>query len=87
MTRRNKMKGIMLSSGTAYVTDGYTTLRVRPSGEVEISSTSYFVLEHDLSTESPSDWSYMLEGEIEALPCIENIRAELSRIRKILKLD
>ena len=81
------MNGIKLSNGTVYVTDGYTTLRVRPSGEVEISPILYFVLEHDLSTESPYSWSYMLEREIESLPCIENIRTEFSRVRKILKLD
>ena len=61
------MKGIRLSHGTVFVTDGLTTIRLLPSGECGASPIAYEVLEWDLRTEPPESWEYLTESDIRAL--------------------
>ena len=69
------MRGIRLSNGVMFVTDGISTVRIRKNGEVGFSPISYFVLEHDLCSEPSSSWEYMTEGEIKALPEWDEVSA------------
>ena len=80
------MKGIRLSHGAVFVTDGRLTVRLLPSGACGISPVSYNVLEWDLRTESPDSWEYLSEAEIRALPDggAEKILAAFDNARRIL---
>ena len=62
------MKGIKLSHGVLFVTDGIFTVRYLPSGECGASPIAYNVLEWDLRTESPDSWDYVGESELRYLP-------------------
>ena len=62
------MKGIRLSHGAIFVTDGTHTVRLLPSGKCTVSPISYATLEWDLRTEPPESWDYVLEGELRSLP-------------------
>ena len=62
------MKGIRLSHGVIFVTDGLVTVRLLPSGECGVSPISYNVLEWDLRTESPDKWEYITDADIRSLP-------------------
>ena len=62
------MKGIRLSHGAVFVTDGLWTVRLLPSGKCTPSPISYAILEHDMASEPPSRWEYIGEGEILSLP-------------------
>ena len=62
------MKGIRLSYGTVFVSDGLFTVRLLPTGECEPSHVLLPSLEWELRTEPPHTWDYMTEAEIRALP-------------------
>lgn len=81
------MKGIRLSHGTIFVTDGIVTVRLLTSGECGASPISYAVLEHDLSTEPPSSREYISEGEIRALSNGDGdrIAAAIKRMHDLMK--
>lgn len=80
------MKGIRLSHGTVFATDGLTTARLLKSGECGVSPISYEVLEWDLRTEPPESWEYIFEAELRELPDggYEKIAAVFERVRKTL---
>ena len=82
------MKGIILSSGAIFVTDGLITVRLCANGECGVSPISYSVLEWDLRMEDPNKWDYLTEGEIMNLPngAAEKILAEISKARSVLGL-
>ena len=81
------LRGIRLSHGAVFVTDGTFTVRLLPSGECGPSPISYMVLEHDLAFEPPSTWEYLTEGDILALPNGggEQILAAIEGSQDILK--
>lgn len=79
------MKGIKLSSGATFITDGFITVRVLKSGEVGVSHITYQTLEWDLRTEPPDTWGYLLEGEIIDLPEFEKINKVFEDVYKLLK--
>ena len=62
------LRGIRLSHGAVFVTDGTFTVRLLPSGECGLSPILYTVLERDLAFEHPSTWEYLTEGDILGLP-------------------
>ena len=62
------MKGIRLSHGVIFVTDGLSTVRLLPNGECGTSPITYPSLEWDLRTEPPSSWHYITESDIKNLP-------------------
>ena len=62
------MKGIRLSHGAVFVSDGLFTVRLLPTGECEPSHVLLQSLEWELRTEPPHTWDYMTEAEIRALP-------------------
>lgn len=62
------LKGIRMSHGAVFVTDGIVTVRLLPSGECTASPISYAVLEHDLAFEKPETWDYINEHDILSLP-------------------
>ena len=62
------MKGIRLSHGTVFVTDGISTVRLLASGECGVSPVLYFVLERDMQYEPPTEWEYLTESQIRDLP-------------------
>lgn len=80
------MKGIRLSHGVIFVTDGLHTVRLLPSGECGASPVTYETLEWELRTEPPHTWDYIWEGEIQNLPNggYEKITAALEKIRSVL---
>ena len=80
------MKGIRLSHGAIFVTDGLFTVRILPSGECGASPMTYGTLEWELASEPPHKWEYISETEIKNLPNgeYEKIIAEFERTRKIL---
>ena len=80
------MKGIRLSHGAIFVTDGLLTVRYLKSGECDISPIGYSSLEWDLRTEPPDKWEYIDENDIRALPdgAYEKITAVFERIHKNL---
>ena len=80
------MKGIKLSHGTIFVTDGLITVRVLKSGVVGLSPVTYHNLEWELGTEPPETWGYLTQGEIESLPEFEKINALFEKVRKTLKI-
>ena len=77
------MKGIRLSHGTVFVTDGLSTVRILENGEIDVSPISYFVLEHDLQSEPPSTWEYITEEDILGMPEADRIKNILMKLRKI----
>ena len=80
------MKGIRLSHGVMFITDGRVTVRVRKNGECDVSPISYPSLEWDLRTENPNTWDYMTEYEIKTLPdgLYDKITAVFDKVNKIL---
>ena len=62
------MKGIVLSFGTVFVTDGIHTLRKTKTTDWQISPVSYQSIEWDLRTEPPDTWDYLTESDVIALP-------------------
>ena len=62
------MKGIALSFGTIFVTDGVHTLRKTKTAPWQLSPVSYQTIEWDLRAESPDTWTYLTEDEIKSLP-------------------
>ena len=80
------LKGIKLSHGVIFVSDGLLTVRVRKNGECGISPIAYEVLEWDLRCENPNSWDYMSEYELKALPdgLYDKITAVFEKTRKIL---
>lgn len=79
------LKGIRLSHGAVFVTDGLFTVRHLPSGECGPSPISYWVLEHDLATELPDRWDYLTEGEILSLPEGKKILAAFRSLRDLIE--
>ena len=80
------MKGIRLSHGTVFATDGLTTARLLKSGECGVSPIAYEVLEWDLRTEPPESWEYVSEAELRELPDggYERLLAVFEDVKKIL---
>ena len=76
------MKGIRLSHGAVFVTDGVHTVRLLPSGECGVSPVLYGSLEWELRCEPPHTWDYISEWEIDDLPDGggEKIRAAFEKI-------
>lgn len=76
------MKGIRLSHGAVFVTDGVHTVRLLPSGECGTSPVLYGALEWELRCEPPHTWDYIGEWEIQNLPDGggEKIRAAFEKI-------
>lgn len=62
------MKGIRLSHGTVFVTDGTFTVRLLSTGECGASPVTYNTLEWELRTEPPHTWDYIWDEEIRNLP-------------------
>ena len=81
------LRGIRLSHGAVFVTDGTFTVRLLPSGKCDLSPILYMVLERDLAFEPPSTWEYLTEGDILALPNGggEQILAAIEGSQDILK--
>jgi hypothetical protein len=79
------MKGIRLSHGAVFVTDGEFTVRLLPSGECGASPILYGSLEWSLRTEPPHTWDYISEWEIDNLPDGggEKIRAAFEKMRAV----
>ena len=79
------MKGIRLSHGVIFVTDGINTVRLLPSGECGTSPVLYGSLEWELSAEPPHTWEYIYEQDIRNLEGggYEKICAAFERIYKI----
>jgi hypothetical protein len=80
------MKGIKLSHGVIFATDGLITVRLSKSGECEVSPIEYEVLEWDLRTEPPEKWEYVSEAELRALPdgAYDRIAAVFDKVRKLI---
>jgi hypothetical protein len=80
------MKGIRLSHGVIFATDGLITVRLSKSGECEVSPIEYEVLEWDLRTEPPEKWEYVSEAELRALPdgAYDRIAAVFDKVRKLI---
>ena len=62
------MKGIILSSGTIFVTDGLHALHKTKSTDWQLSPILYQNVEWDLRTEPPDTWDYLTESDIKGLP-------------------
>ena len=62
------MKGIKLSHGVIFVTDGLHTVRLLKDGKCGVSPILYENLEWDLKTERPETYEYLTEGDIKDLP-------------------
>lgn len=77
-----ELKGIRLSHGVIFVTDGRITVRLRTSGACEMSPITYPQLERDLAYEPPSKWDYLTESEILTLPESERIVATINEIHE-----
>lgn len=77
------LRGIKLSHGAVFVYDGTFTVRLLPSGACGPSPITYGALERDLAFEPPSDWDYIGEKDILALPDGggEKILAAFQKIR------
>jgi hypothetical protein len=69
------MKGIRLSHGVIFATDGLITVRLSKDGECGASPIAYEVLEWDLRTEPPDTWDYIFESDLN-----ENTREQIRRI-------
>ena len=79
------LRGIRLSHGAVFVTDGTFTVRLLPSGKCDLSPILYMVLERDLAFEPPSTWEYLTEGDILALPEVEKILAAFRSLRDLIE--
>lgn len=81
-----ELKGIRLSHGAVFVTDGLHTVRLLPSGECGTSPILYGSLEWNLRTEPPETWDYVCEHELRSLPNggYEKICAAFEKTRKTL---
>ena len=80
------MKGIRLSHGVVFVSDGLYTVRLLANGECGVSPITLPALEWDLRTEPPSSWSYLAEEDIKNLPNngYEKIQEVFAKIRAVL---
>jgi hypothetical protein len=80
------MKGIRLSNGAIFVSDGLITVKLSKDGECGASPIAYEVLEWDLRTESPDKWEYVSEAELRALPdgAYDRIAAVFDKVRKLI---
>ena len=78
------MKGIRLSHGAVFVTDGVSTVALYPSGECSIARITYHTLEYSLASENPDTWEYLYEDDIRALPNggYEKICAAFEKIKR-----
>ena len=85
------MKGIILSCGTVFVTDGLHTLRKTKSTDWQLSPILYQNVEWDLRTEQPDTWDYLTNSDIKGLPdggyekiltLLEKLETKLGRKRK-----
>lgn len=81
------MKGIKLSHGVIFVTDGTYTVRLLKDGTCGTSPVLYETLEWELMTEPPSTYEYLTERDIVNLPNggYEKIKKALNRIYEVLK--
>ena len=81
------MKGIKLSHGAIFVTDGIHTVRLLKDGRCGISPILYDNVEWDLKTEPPETYEYLTSGDIENLPDggYEKIKKVFLEIYKVLK--
>ena len=81
------MKGIKLSHGVIFVTDGTHTVRLLKDGTCGVSPILYETLEWDLRTERPETYEYLTSGDIVNLPDngYEKIKQTFEEIYKILK--
>ena len=79
------MKGIKLSHGAIFVTDGIYTVRLSKDGRCGISPILYNNLEWDLKTERPETYEYLTERDIENLPDggYEKIKKVFQEIYKV----
>ena len=77
------MKGIRLSHGAVFVTDGLHTVRLLPSGQCGPSPIAYPVLEWDLRCENPNSWEYLTNGDIEGLDGYDKIFSAFEDIYKV----
>ncbi len=80
------MKGIKLSHGAIFVTDGIYTVRLSKDGTCGVSPILYNNLEWDLKTERPETYEYLTEGDIVNLTNggYEKIKKALNRIYEVL---
>ena len=81
------MRGVRLSHGVIFVTDGTHTVRLTPSGECDVSPILFNVLTWELEKDRPfEDWNYMSESEIRNLPdgVYQKIQTTFDRIYQIL---
>ena len=80
------MKGIRLSNGAIFVSDGLITVKLSKDGECGASPIAYEVLEWDLRTEPPNSWEYVSEAELRALPdgAYDRIAAVFDKARKLI---
>ncbi len=83
------MKGIRLSHGVVFVSDGIDTVRLLPTGECGTSPVLLESLEWELRTEPPHTWDYLTDGEIRSLPCggFEKICAAFDRMHRVLETE
>ena len=83
------MRGIRLSHGAIFITDGRLSVRYLPTGECGPSPIPYFVLEHDFCSEPPNTWDYVDENFLRALPDhgYEKICAAFEKSYKILNIS
>ena len=58
------MKGIRLSHGVIFVSDGVHTVKIKPTGECGISPILYDSLEWEMAHESPDKYEYLTQVEI-----------------------
>ena len=81
------MKGIKLSHGVIFVTDGLHTVRLLKDGKCGVSPILYENLEWDLRTEPPSTYEYLTNGDIKDLPDggYEKIKKVFQEIYKVLE--
>ena len=81
------MKGIKLSHGVIFVTDGTHTVRLLKDGTCGVSPILCESLEWDLKTEPPTSYEYLTEGDIINLPNggYEKIKKVFETIYEVLK--
>ena len=81
------MKGIKLSHGVIFVTDGTYTVRLSKDGTCGVSPILYENLEWDLKTEPPETYEYLTNGDIVNLPDsgYEKIEKVFQEIYEVLK--
>ena len=62
------MKGIRLSHGVIFVTDGVCTVRFVPPDKCGVSPVTYNSVERDMCYEPPETWEYLDDTDIHSLP-------------------